>query len=210
MKRILFAFIVALVALDSAYAKVFYFSDEIDYRDNVNYALSHPFSGVDPDEIGDFRKYNCISLGDYNSFARAGSFDKYDVLDSGGADRDDLKRLRRADQLRIVDEDPYDALDRDDVDDGYDAWACYTLKDYNAFAVTNAFDRWEVVDFTDYDHLEESRKIGKYRYHFFESDDFNKFNLQRARAKHPYYEPYGTRRSPYPLYGYGVIRQEDY
>lgn len=210
MKRLSLVFLVALIALEAASAKVFYFSDEIDYRNNVDYVLSHPHSGVDPDEVGDFRKYNCISLSDYNDFARAGRFDKYDVLDSRSADKNDLKRLRRADQLMIVDENPYDSLDRGDIDDGYDAWECYTLKDYNSFAVTNSFDRWEVVDFTDYDHLDESRKIGKYRYHFFEPDDFTNFNLQRARARHPYYEPYDARRSPYPLYGYGMVRQEDY
>jgi len=210
MKKLPVLFLFAVLVAEIVSAKVFYFSDEIDYRDNVNYALSHPYVGIDLDEIGDFRRYNCISLADYNSFASARSFDSYDVLDSSTAGRDDLKKLRRADQLRIVDEDPYDGLDRDDIDEGYDNWECYTLKDYNLLARQNQFDKKEVVDFTDYDHLEESRRIGKYRYHFFEPDDFAEFNLQYAVGRRPYYSPYDYSRSGYPLYGYGVARIEDY
>ncbi|MEM4239942.1 MAG: hypothetical protein QXM31_01955 [Candidatus Woesearchaeota archaeon] len=212
MKKLALVFLAALLALEFVSAKVFYFADEADYRNNVNYALSHPYSGIDPDIIGDFDRYSCMSLDDYNRFANAGRFDSYGIIDSGSAGRDDLKRLRRADQLRIVDEDQYDSLDRDDIDDGYDNWGCYTLKDYNSLARQNQFDRKEVVDFTDYDHLEESRRIGKYRYNNFFSfpDDFEKFNLQNARSRHPYYSPYDYRDSPYPLYGYGVVRIEDY
>jgi hypothetical protein len=211
MKKTALFFLIALLLVEIVSAKVFYYADETDYNNNVDYALSHPYSGVDPDVVGDFRNYACISLNDYNSFAQAGSYDTYDALDASTASRDDLKKLRRADQLRIVNEDPYDSLDREDIDDNYADWNCYTLKDYNSLARQNPYDSRRVVDFTHFDDIYEVQEIGKYRYNnFFQPDDFNKFNLQYTQARQPYYEPYDYRDSPYPLYGYGIVRREDY
>jgi len=211
MKKLALVFLIALLSLELASAKVFYDADEADYRNNVGYALRHPFDGVDPDAVGDFDRYSCVSLNDYNSFARADGYDAYEPVTSKTATRDDLKRLRREDQLRLIDENPSDSLDRDDIDD-YDDWNCYTLRDYNARARENPFDRDEVVDFTDFDHLNEVKKIGKYRYNNFYTfpDDLARFNLQHTVGRRPYYEPYEFRRSPYPLYGYGIVRREDY
>ena len=212
MRKLALLFLIALLATELAAAKVFYYADEVDYRDNVGYALSRPFSGVDPDSVGDFDQYSCISLNDYNGFARASQYDAYKPLTASSASRDDLKRLRREDQRRIVDENPYDSLDRDDIDNNYGDWNCYTLRDYNSRARENPYDRAEVVDFTDFDHLNEVRKIGKYRYNNFYAypDDLAKFNLQYTVGRAPYYEPYEYRTSPYPRYGYGVRRAEDY
>jgi hypothetical protein len=204
-------FLIALLALPLVQARVFYYADETDYRNNVNYALSRPFDGVDADDVGDFDRYSCISLDDHNAFANADSYDSYEPLTARTASRDDLSRLRRADQLRLVDENPYDSLDRDDLD-GYDDWGCYTLGDYNSYAAENPYDNRRVVDFTHFDDLYEVKKIGKYRYNNFYTvpDDFAKFNLQYTRRPAPFYEPYDYRTSPYPLYGYGVARREDY
>lgn len=212
MRKALLFLVIALLALEPAVAKVFYYADETDYRNNVGYALAHPFDGIDPDDVGDFDKYSCISLDDYNSFARADRYDQYDVLDADSITRKDLKRLRREDQLRIIDEDPHDAWDREDIDNDYDDWNCYTLRDYNRRAREDPYDQWRVVDFTHFDDLAEVKKIGKYRYNGFYvfPDDLAHFNLQYTRRPAPYYYPYDNWRSPYPLYGYGVRRHEDY
>jgi hypothetical protein len=211
MRKALLFLVIALLALEPAVARVFYYADEIDYRHNVDYALHRPYGGIDPDEVGDFDKYACVSLDDYNRFARADGYDEYEPLTAGTATRADLKRLRREDQLRLVSEDPYDSLDRDDIDD-YDDWNCYTLRDYNRKAREDPYDNREVIDFTDFDHLNEVRKIGRYRYNNFYTvpEDFAHFNLQHTTARPPYYEPYDHRRSQYPLYGYGIVRREDY
>ena len=122
-----------------------------------------------------------------------------------------MRRLRREDQLKIINENPHDRWDRNDIDDNYDDFNCYTLRDYNSRARENRFDRWENIDFTDFDHIYEVQKIGRYRYNnFFQPGDFDNFNLQHTTRRAPYYEPYDTRRSPYPLYGYGIVRREDY
>ncbi len=211
MKKTAVLLLIALLATELVAAKVFYYADEVDYRNNVNYALYHPFDGVDPDTVGDFDDYACISLDDHNRFARADGYDSYESLTANTATRDDLKRLRREDQLRIIDEDQYDSLDRDDIDD-YDDWNCYTLRDYNSKASEDPYDNRRVVDFTHFDDLYEVQKIGRYRYNDFYSvpDDFARFNLQYTTRRPPYYEPYDYRRSPYPMYGYGIARREDY
>lgn len=211
MKKLALLVLVAVLSIELASAKVFFYDDEVDYRSNVGYALSNPWKGIDLDVVGDFDNYNCISADDYNSYAGANQYDAYDALDSSTASRDDLKKLRRADQLSIVDEDPYDSLDREDIDNNYDDWSCYTLKDYNSLAREDPYDSKRVVDFTHFDDIYEVQEIGMSRYNnFFQPDDFNKFNLQYTQARQPYYEPYDYRDSPYPLYGYGIVRREDY
>jgi hypothetical protein len=205
MKKTLMLFLVLLLSVEMASAKVFYFADEVDRNNNIDYALGH--NGVDFERVADFNNYACMSLNDYNNYANADHYDSHDALDASTASRDDLDRLRREDQLKIADADPYDSLDRDDVDNSYSDWNCYTLQDYNSLAAQNPYDRKEVVDFTDFDHLEESQRIGAYRYNnFFAPGDLNSFNLQNERARLPYYEPYDYRDSPYPLYGYGIRR----
>lgn len=210
MKKFLVFLLVGILCFDLVAARVFYYDDEIDYRNNVDYALSHPWKGIDVDVVGDFDNYNCISANDYNRHARANNYDSNDVLNSKTVSLNDLKKLRREDQLRIADENPFDGIDRDDFDD-YSDWNCYTLKDYNSLARENSYDGRRVVDFTHFDDVNEIKKIGMGRYNnFFQLDDFSKFNLQYTRGRQPYYEPYDTMRSPYPLYGYGVRRIEDY
>jgi hypothetical protein len=211
MKKILTLLFIALLATEIAAARVFYYADEADYRNNVAYAFAHPYDGIDLDAVGDFDDYSCISLNDYNSFANADGYDSYDPLTAKNAKRSDLQRLRRDDQLRIINEDPYDSLDENDIGD-YDDWNCYTLRDYNGYARADPYDNRRVVDFTHFDDLKEVQKIGKYRYNNFYTfpDDLAKFNLQHTRRPAPYYYPYDSWRSPYPLYGYGVARREDY
>jgi hypothetical protein len=210
MKKISAFFLVAILCLELASARVLYYADEADYRNNVGYALHNPYDSIDPDSVGDFDMYACVSLDDYNRFANADNYDSYEPLNAKTASRDDLKKLRRDDQLRIVNENPYDSLDGDDLDD-YNDWDCYTLRDYNSLASKNAYDSRRVVDFTHFDDIYEVQKIGKYRYNNFYTlpDDIARFNLQYTRAPKPYYEPYDTRRSRYPLYGYGIMRIED-
>jgi hypothetical protein len=211
MRKILLLFAVALLALEPAAARVFYYADEVDYGNNVGYALTHPYDGIDADDVGDFDKYSCISLDDYNGFANADEYDGYEPLTASSASHKDLKRLRRDDQLRLVNEDPYDSLDRDDIDNDYDDWDCYTLRDYNSRARENKYDSHRVVDFTHFDDIYEVQKIGTRRYNdFYIPSDFDRFNLQHTRGHAPYYEPYEFRTSPYPLYGYGISRREDY
>jgi hypothetical protein len=211
MKKLALLVLVAILSIELASAKVFYYDDEVDYRSNVNYALSHPWKGIDLDVVGDFDNYNCMSADDYNRRAGANQYDSNDELNARTASSSDLKKLRRADQLRIADENPYDNIDRDDFDD-YSDWNCYTLKDYNSFARENSYDSRRVVDFTHFDDVNEIQKIGMGRYNNFFTypDDFNNFNLQYTRAPKPYYEPYDNRDSPYPLYGYGLRIREDY
>ncbi len=211
MKKLITILLFVLLASELVAAKVFYYADEIDRRNNVAYALRHPFDGIDPDSVSDFDKYACVSLDDYNHFAEADHYDSYDPVSARTASRNDLKRLRREDQLRLINEDPYDDLDHNDIDD-YKDWNCYTLRDYNRKAREDSFDNRGVVDFTDFNHMQEVRKIGRYRYNDFYvvPDDFARFNLQHATRRAPYYEPYEFRRSRYPLYGFGVRRHEDY
>jgi hypothetical protein len=211
MKKLLILLFLSLLATELVSARVFYYADEADYRNNVNYALYHPFDGVDPDVVGDFDKYSCVSLGDHNGFAGADQYDAYEPLSAKTATRKDLQKLRREDQLRIINEDPYDSLDENDIED-YDDWNCYTLRDYNSFAGQDGFDNRRVIDFTHFDDIYEVQKIGKYRYNNFYAfpEDFTHFNLQHTVRQPPYYEPYDYRRSPYPLYGYGARRIEDW
>ncbi len=210
--RLLVLLLVCLLGLaEFTSAHVFYYADEVDYRNNVAYALHHPFDGVDPDTVGDFDDYACISLDDYNRFARADQYDADEPLRASTATRDDLKRLRRENQLRIINEDPYDSLDRNDIDDD-DDWNCYTLRDYNSKAREDPYDNRRAIDFTHFDDLYEVKKIGTYRYNDFYAipDDFTYFNLQYTVSRPPYDEPYDFRRTQYPLYGYGVVHREDY
>lgn len=210
MRKLFVLLLIALLSLEIASAKVFYFSDETDYRNNVGYAYRYPYSGVDLDIVGDFDNYACVSANDYDAYASSNPYDSHDELNAGTASQSDLNKLRRSDQLKIADENPYDSIDRDNFD-SYDEWNCYTLQDYNSLARENPYDRNEVVDFTDFDHIEQAQKIGKYRYNNFFSfpEDLARFNLQYTRGRQPYYEPYDTRDSPYPLYGYGIARRED-
>jgi len=45
MRKLFVFLLIALLSLEIASAKVFYFSDEIDYRNNVGYAYRYPYSG---------------------------------------------------------------------------------------------------------------------------------------------------------------------
>lgn len=217
MKKILLFAVITLILLSSIVsAKVFYYSDEVDRRDNLAYAYANPYDSIDPADVGDFDKYNCISLGDYNSFARSDPYDSYDPLTAENIRKKDLSRLSRDDFNKIANEDPYDAIDPDYFND-YSDMQCWNLKDYNGFAETKPRDKWDPVYFRDFDDLDTVSKVGSARYHFFGEDDFDDFDLYdikpRARAEiyYPgfyeeyrpyYYDSYG-RYDVYPLFGYG-------
>jgi hypothetical protein len=201
--------LVLLLCMPFAEAKVFYYADEIDYANNVGFALAHSFDGIDPERSGNLDKYACMSLDDYNHYAASHQYQARTAFTAGSISPEDLKRLDRADQLRIADENPFDSITRDTFTDE-DYWDCYRLRSYNSLARENLFDDRNVVDFTSFDHLNQVKKIGKYRYNDFFTfpDDFASFDLQRTVPRLPYYEPYDYRPTPYPLYGFGIwLRQ---
>jgi len=211
MRKLAILFLVALLSVQIASAKVFYYADETDYRNNMDYALSRPFDGVNADDLANLDHYSCITLNDYNAVADENAYDSVKPITAATVRQEDLDRLRRADQLKLADENPYDGITRDSFKNP-DSWNCYALRDYNALAAENHYDDIKPVDFTHMQDLQRVQEIGKYRYNDFYQipDDFAKFNLQFTVVRPPYYEPYDVRYSPYPLYGYGVRRVEDY
>lgn len=202
MKR-LSLIVLALLLVQSASAYVFFYSDEIDRANNINYALANPYDGIDIDNAADFDKYNCISLNEVNDYARRNAFDSEDELSAKTISSKDFKRLRYADQKKIIDENPFDRWD-DEKLENRGCQQCWTLRDYNQLARKRPSDKFGVVDFTDFDDLETIQKIGNSRFHFYEPDDFDTFNLQYTRIRRPFYEPYEYRYTPYPRFGYGI------
>ncbi len=213
-QQLLIGALVVLLVLPAASAKVFYYSDEVDYQDNLAYAHLNHYDGIDADDFVDFDDYTCVSLDDQRAIANANQYDHVDPWTAATISRQDLKKLSQADRNRIADENPYDAIDRDDVD-SFDDFSCSTLRDYNDYARTNAYDRYDEADFTRLDHIEIAQEVGKDRYHFFELSDFDRFNLNQIRYRpvakylYPgytygwngyYYNQYGSRNA-YPVYG---------
>lgn len=203
MKHLLTLALLAVLLAQPASAYVFFFSDEIDRRNNINLALARPFDGIDLDEVADFDNYNCVSLADQHDFAARNRFDNEEPVTAKNIKRDDFQKLRYQDQLRIINEDPFDKWD-EDLLERRNNQQCWTLKDYNKLARQKPRDEFDTVRFRDFDDLETVQKIGTGRFHFFEPNDFAEFDLHRTRAKRPFYEPYDFRRSPYPRYGYGI------
>ena len=203
-----------LLLVPIASAKVFYYTDEIDYRDNLAYAAINPYDSIDADDFVDFDDYNCVSLEDQRTIANLNPYDNVEQWTAANIADEDLKKLSRADRNRIADENPYDNINRDDFED-FDDFECSTLRDYNGYARTNPYDKFDEADFTRLDHIEIAQEVGKKRYNFFELNDFDRFNLQQikyrpvAKYLYPgytygwngyYYNKYG-RHNLYPVYG---------
>lgn len=203
MKSFLAIVLLGLLFVQSAAGYVFYFSDEVDRASNINYALMNPYDGIDADDIADFDKYQCIALADQQDYARRNPYDNVDALNAQDISRKDFQKLRYSDQLRIINENPYDTWDSGILENRNNQ-QCWTLQDYNAFASQKPRDRFDEVRFQDFDDVETVQDIGSKRYHFFAPEDFVSFDLHRTRIRQPYYDPYGVRYSPYPRYGYGI------
>jgi hypothetical protein len=191
------AFFLVLLLVQPVFAyKLFWYSDEIDRRDNIEYAERYPYDGWDIEDFNNFNDYNCINLDDYNKVASYDSYDSFEPLTAENIGKSDFKKLRYQDQLRIINEDPYDQWDMDTIDD-YGDMRCWTLKDYNSYAAQKPHDKWDVVLFRDFDDLETVQNVGSSRYNFFELDDFENFDLQYTIPHTPYHTPYRN----YKLFG---------
>lgn len=189
--------------IQPASAYLFTFSDEIDRANNINYALAHPYDGIDLDQVADYDDYNCFSLADQRDYSRRNRFDDRDELNANDISLNDFKRLRYDDQKSIIDENKFDKWD-DGLLERNSKQQCWKLKDYNKLAKKYPGDRFDEVKFRDFDDLRTVQRIGTQRFHFFEPDDFNQFDLHRTVVRRPFYEPYAVRHTPYPRYGYGI------
>jgi len=178
----------------SAHANIFWYGDELDRQRAVQYAEKYPYDGIEPDRFSNPEDYSCFDLGAYNRFASAGRYDGYDSLTSNNIKKKDLKRLGRDDYNKVANENPHDSILPDDVD-SYGDTSCWTLGDYNRFAVTRPYDKFRPVYFQDWDDLETVQKIGTGRSHFFVPEDFLFFDLQRTAprrfslAAHDFFHP---------------------
>jgi hypothetical protein len=166
MKYLLLALLL-LTPVASAY-HVFWYADELDRQDSIEYADRYPFDGIDRSDFS-FKKYNCISLKAYNHFANANSFDSHDPITASSPKRV-LKKLRRDDINTLANENPYDSLDADNYD--FSDMDCWTLSDYNGFARTERHDSWKPATLRDPDNFNKViHKVGKRRYNFFDYKD---------------------------------------
>ena len=161
-------FLLLLLLSTTAHATVFWYADEVDRSEAIEYADRFPFDAIEHDDFS-FCKYNCISLKDYNHFADNNPYDGHDPI-TASSDPSVLKRLRRDDFNRLADEDPYDALDADDFD--YSDMDCWTLSDYNSFARKSKHDSWKPATLRDPDNFNRViHKVGTKRYNFFDYRD---------------------------------------
>ncbi len=176
-------FLLFLLLANSVFAYEFY-NNENDFRNNRDYALSDPYDGYDVEP--DFDKYECFSLDDYNYYADLDAYDSTDPLTARNIGSD-FDNLRYEDQLRIINENPNDGLDENDVDD-YNDMECWTLKDYNKYARQKPSDRWDEIYFRDFDDLEQVNDIGIRRYGIIEFDDLQYFDLQRTVRNYDEYD----------------------
>jgi len=152
----------------SVSAHVFYYADEIDRADAVQFAALNPFDSID-DEDFEFCDYNCVSLDSYNHFADRNPYDSYDRI-TADSSKSVLKKLRRDGLNRLADENPYDSLERDDF--GFSDMGCWALSDYNDFASTDRDDHWKPATLRDPDHFDSIiREVGTKRFHFFDYKD---------------------------------------
>ena len=88
--------------------------------------------------------------------------------------------------MRIINENPSDKWDMNDVDDEGDM-ECWTLKDYNKYAEREPYDKWDEIKFHDFDDLEKVNEIGIRRYGFIEPDDLEEFDLQYTSPLYDWY-----------------------
>ncbi len=188
MKKLILLLILATSA--AATHEYYFYNNENDFRHNRAAALYNPFDGHDVK--ADFDDYECFSLDDYNYYANRDPYDDFDPLTARTISNSEFHDLRYEDQLRIINENPYDKWDRNDISDEGDM-ECWTLKDYNNFAATKPSDRYDEIRFHDFDDLERVNEIGIRRYGFIEPDDLAEFDLHLSRPSHYnsyYYEPY--------------------
>ena len=202
MRAALFFLSIVLFAVPS-HATIFWYGDEVDQQNAIEYANSKPYDAYAPEDFENPEQYNCFSLDAYNAFAAHHPYQGYEQLTSRSIQPDDVQRLGRDDYNKIANENPYDSIQPDDVND-YDDTRCWTLSDYNQFAETKPHDRFKPVFFQDFDDLATVQEIGKDRTHFFAQSDFNRFDLQRTQPRQfvissqDYYHP-----SNYPYYSSG-------
>ena len=118
---------------------------------------------------------------DLDEFYAYADSDPYDGLDRDDIELRDIKRLSYTDFLRVADANPYDNIDRGLFDDRRD-FGCSTLREYEDFAARNRYDRFDREDY--------------YRLHGFSDErDFNN------RRRHSSYE--STRFRPVYSDAYG-------
>ena len=83
---------------------------------------------------------------DLDEFNAYADSDPYDGLDRDDIDLDDIRRLSYGDFLRVADADQYDNIDRDLFNDRAD-FDCSLLGEYDSFASQDKFDRFERDDY---------------------------------------------------------------
>lgn len=179
-------FLILILASTVAASHEFYFyNNENDLHYNVDASLYDAYDGYDEEDAADFDNYECISLNDYNYYANRDPYDSMDPLTAKnvGSRFDDL---RYEDQLAIINENPSDKWDGNDIDDEGDM-ECWTLKDYNKYSGESQSDEWDEIYFHDFDDLEKVNEIGIRRYGFIEPDDLAEFDLQYTN---PHYDDY--------------------
>ena len=176
-----YLFLILLLATSAAAHEYFFYNNENDFHNNRDAALRNPYDGYDVQDFTNFNDYDCMSLDDYNYYASLDPYDSMDQLTAKNIGNKKFKNLRYEDQLRIINENPSDNWDGNDVEN-LDDMECYTLKDYNKFAGRNPDDKWDEVHFHDFDDLETVNKVGARRYGFIEPDDLSEFDLLYTRA----------------------------
>ncbi len=180
--------VLLLASTTTATHEFYFYNNENDFHQNVDSALYDPFDGHDVEDVTDFDNYECIRLDDYNHYA---NLDPYDGMDLYNA-RNIGKRfddLRYEDQLAIINENPSDKWNEDDINDEEDM-ECWTLKDYNNYADESQSDKWDEVHFQDFDDLDTVNEIGTRRYGFIEPDDLTEFDLQNTNPLYTDYDDY--------------------
>ncbi len=183
-------FIILLFASTATATHEFYFyNNENDLHYNVASALYDPFDGHDFEDVTDFDDYECYSLDDYNHYADLDPYDNTDHLTARTISSNEFDDLRYEDQLTIINENPSDKWDTNDIDDEGDM-ECWTLKDYNNYADNSQSDEWDEVYFHDFDDLETVNEIGIRRYGFIEPDDLAEFDLQYTAPLYDDYDEY--------------------
>jgi len=165
--KYLFLVLLLLMPAASAY-QVFWYADEVDRSNSIDYADRYPFDGIDRSDFS-FKKYNCISLTAYNNFANSNPFDSHNPI-TASSPKSVLKKLRRADLNKLANENSYDSLEPDNYD--FSDMDCWTLSDYNGFARIERHDSWKPATLRDPDNFNRViHNVGKKRYNFFDYKD---------------------------------------
>jgi len=174
-----------LASTTAASHEYYFYNNENDFRHNKAAALYDQYDHYDVEDAADFDDYKCLSLDDYNYYANLDSYDSMKPLTAKNIGSR-FKDLRYDDQIRIINENPSDKWDRNDINDEGDM-ECWTLKDYNKYARNKPHDKWDEIKFHDFDDLETVNEIGIRRYGFIEPDDLAEFDLQYTA---PHYDDY--------------------